>query len=28
LAMRLQRGIEPATAGGGFFNRMGRWFRK
>lgn len=28
LAMRLQRGIEPATAGSGFFNRMGRWFKK
>jgi flagellar biosynthesis protein FlhG len=27
LAMRLQRGIGPATPGG-FFNRMSRWFRK
>ncbi len=29
LAMRLQRGIAPADQrGGGFFNRMSRWFRK
>jgi flagellar biosynthesis protein FlhG len=27
LAMRLQRGINPASPGG-FFNRMSRWFRK
>lgn len=29
LAMRLERGvINPSDAGGGFFNRMGRWFRR
>jgi flagellar biosynthesis protein FlhG len=28
LAMRLQRGVVPIDGGGGFFNRMSRWFRK
>jgi flagellar biosynthesis protein FlhG len=28
LAMRLQRGVVPVDGGGGFFNRMSRWFRK
>jgi flagellar biosynthesis protein FlhG len=30
LAMRLEQGVAatPAGTGGGFFNRMGRWFRK
>jgi flagellar biosynthesis protein FlhG len=29
LAMRLERGVGPATDGaGGFFNRMSRWFKK
>jgi flagellar biosynthesis protein FlhG len=30
LAMRLERGVAPSTdlSGGGFFNRMSRWFRK
>jgi flagellar biosynthesis protein FlhG len=30
LAMRLERGVAPSidVAGGGFFNRMSRWFRK
>jgi flagellar biosynthesis protein FlhG len=28
LAMRLERGVAPSHDGGGFFNRMNRWFRK
>jgi flagellar biosynthesis protein FlhG len=28
LAMRLQRGVTPASNSGGFFNRMSRWFKK
>ena len=28
LAMRLEQGVAAAPAAGGFFNRMGRWFRK
>jgi len=28
LAMRLQRGVTPINGGGGFFNRMSRWFKK
>lgn len=28
LAMRLERGVTPGPETSGFFNRMGRWFRK
>ncbi|MGA2583239.1 MAG: MinD/ParA family protein [Tepidisphaeraceae bacterium] len=28
LAMRLERGVAPTHDGGGFFNRMNRWFRR
>jgi flagellar biosynthesis protein FlhG len=28
LAMRLERGVSPAPDRGGFFNRMGKWFKK
>jgi flagellar biosynthesis protein FlhG len=28
LAMRLEQGVAASEAGGGFFHRMGRWFRR
>ena len=28
LAMRLEQGVAVKLEGGGFFNRMSRWFRK
>jgi flagellar biosynthesis protein FlhG len=28
LAMRFEQGIAPLNDGGGFFNRMGKWFKK
>lgn len=28
LAMRLEQGVAARTDGGGFFNRMGRWFKR
>jgi hypothetical protein len=28
LAMRLEQGVAASESAGGFFHRMGRWFRR